>query len=67
MLMTFLFLSFLISDSSRSQLILDIKGDDTGKPAPVLAPATIEGKALSDSLIAVRLHECHSSFPVYHG
>lgn len=38
-------------DASRSQSILDIKGEDSAKPAPVLSPATIEGKAASDALI----------------
>lgn len=38
-------------DASRSQSILDIKGEDSAKPAPVLSPATIEGKAASDAMI----------------
>ncbi|EPQ28052.1 uncharacterized protein PFL1_04379 [Pseudozyma flocculosa PF-1] len=39
-------------DKSRSQPILDSKGEGlAGAPAPVLAPATIEGKALSDEII----------------
>ena len=41
-------------DASRSQQILDSKGEENSTPAPVLAPATIEGKAVSDELIAVR-------------
>jgi len=49
----FIFLSLSLQDSSRSQQILDSKGEDNGKQAPVLAPATIEGKAASDELIAV--------------
>ncbi|UZJ51378.1 hypothetical protein CBS101457_000698 [Exobasidium rhododendri] len=40
-------------DSSRSQQILDSKGEDSSRPAPVLAPATIEGKAASDELITL--------------
>lgn len=40
-------------DSSRSQAILAQKGDENAKPAPVLSPATIEGKATSDALIAL--------------
>ncbi|KAN0063968.1 hypothetical protein ACQY0O_003574 [Thecaphora frezii] len=39
-------------DKSRSQPILDSKGEGlAAAPAPVLAPATIEGKALSDEII----------------
>lgn len=45
--------STLDADTSRSQSLLDIKGEDNGKPAPVLSPATIEGKAVSDALITV--------------
>lgn len=42
------------SDSSRSQQLLEAKGVSDAKPAPVLAPAHIEGKAASDALIKVR-------------
>ncbi|PWN48282.1 hypothetical protein IE53DRAFT_370759 [Violaceomyces palustris] len=38
-------------DKSRNQQILDNKGQGDSTPAPVLAPATIEGKAKSDALI----------------
>ncbi|KDN38940.1 hypothetical protein K437DRAFT_239804 [Tilletiaria anomala UBC 951] len=44
-------LAFL--DESRSQHILEAKGQGKDAAAPVLSPATIEGKALSDSLIAL--------------
>ncbi|PWN39174.1 hypothetical protein IE81DRAFT_326803 [Ceraceosorus guamensis] len=40
-------------DSSRSQQILDARGETGTAPAPMLAPATIEGKAASDALIAL--------------
>lgn len=40
-------------DASRSPQILEIKGESDVKPAPMLSPATIEGKAANDALIKV--------------
>ncbi|GAK66643.1 uncharacterized protein PAN0_014d4866 [Moesziomyces antarcticus] len=51
---TKLILEFL--DKSRSQNTLAANADSAAAPAPILAPATIEGKALSDELIAL-VHE----------
>ena len=50
---TALTLCAFVIDSSRSQQILEAKGDTTAAPAPVLAPATIEGKAACDEIIAL--------------
>lgn len=54
--------SVLSPDASRSQSILDSKGDGKGKPAPVLSPATIEGKATSDELIKVSIGDSRVAF-----
>jgi hypothetical protein len=44
----------LSADESRSQPILEAKGEqETTQIAPMLSPATIEGKAVSDALIEV--------------